>query len=165
MSKLRDKLLPVFDKVARGIPNKLGLRQYDVSLRVVSWSGSRPGMGTKTINDTAITVNQGQVGNDRPKVTLLSTRDIVASGGRYTDGDFRIGPLTPQYTDSQGRTFGTLPDELEIAIRNSPTEIFFNLKGPGMSDQVGGDWFKLVESDFTKNFGYTIVVRKTGIVF
>lgn len=164
MSKLRDNLLPVFDKVARGIPNKLGLRQYDVSLRTISWSGSRPGVGTKTITDVHFSVNQGKAGNDRPKVTLVSTREIVASGGRYTEGDFRIGPMTPQYTDSQGRTFGTTPDDFQLAIKNSPTEIFFNLKGPGMSDQVGGDWFELVETDFTKNFGYTIVVRKTGIV-
>lgn len=159
--KLRDTLLPVFDTVARGIPNLLGLRQYDVSLRVVSWSGARPGLGTKTVADHPVTVNQNTAGNNRPKVILVSTREVIASGGRYVDGDFRIGPLTPQYTTSAG-TFGTLPGDLEQQLQTHPSEVYFNLKGPGMNDQTNGDWFKLVETNFAKNFGYTIIVRKAG---
>lgn len=162
MTKLRDSLLPVFDTVARGIPNILGLRQYDVSLRIVRWSGARPGLGTKTVINHPITVNQNQTGNNRPKVVLVSTRELIASGGKYTDGDYRIGPLTPQYTDINGDTYGTLPSDIEQAVRDNPQEIFFNMKGPGMSDQVNGDWFKMVEANFSRNFGYTIVIRKTG---
>jgi len=163
MVKLRDKLLPVFDKVARGIPNKLGLRQYDVTLRIVSWSGARPGLGVKTVVNHDITVNQAKPDNDRPKVKLLTTRDIIASGGRYTEGDYRIGPLTPQYTKN-GITYGTVPEDIEQQIQVSPQEIYFNLKGPGMSDPVGGDWFSLLSSDFSKNFGYNFVVRKTASI-
>lgn len=164
MTKLRDSLLPVFDLVARGIPNILGLRQYDVALRIVSWTGARPGLGTKTVTDYPVTVNQNQPGNNRPKVTLVSTREVIASGGLYTDGDYRIGPLTPQYTTIDGYTYGTLPDDIEQLVRTNPQEIYFNMMGPGMSDPIGGDWFKLVEANFSKNFGYTLVIRKAGLV-
>jgi hypothetical protein len=162
MTKLRDKLLPVFDKVARGIPNKLGLRQFDISLRIVSWSGTRPGLGTKTVTDYPVTVNQNTAGNNRPKVKSISSHEIIASGGLYSQDDYRIGPLTPQYV-SGGITYGTLPSDVEIAIQAHPAEVFFNMQGPGMT-AISGDWFSLIDADFSKNFGYTLVIRKTAQV-
>ena len=161
MTKLRDKLLPVFDKVARGIPNKLGLRQFDISMRIVTWTGARPGLGTKVTTDYPVTVNQNMAGNNRPKLVSVSSREVVASGGRYSTDDYRVGPLTPQYVKN-GITYGTLPSDVEISIKTIPTEIFFNLKGPGVSDAINGDWFSLVDADFSKNFGYTLVIRKTA---
>lgn len=162
MTKFRDAFLPVVDQIGRGIPNLFGLRQYDVSLSVVSWTGARPGLGTSTVHTYPITVNQNQTGDNRPKVVQVSAREVIASAGLYTEGDYRIGPLTPSYTTVDGNTFGTLPSDIEQALQTRPQEIFFNLNGPGMSDEIEGDWFKLVEANFAKNFRYEIVIRKLG---
>ena len=163
-AKFRDQFLPLVDLIGQGLPNMFGLRQFDLSLTLVSWSGTRPGLGTKTLTTYPITVNQAQAGNDRPKVEQVSTRDIIASGGLYSQGDYRIGPLTPSYLGPDGYTvLGTLPNHIEQAVQSNPQEIFINMQGPGMSDPVAGDWFKLVEANFTKNFRYEIVIRKNAV--
>ena len=162
VAKFRDQFLPLIDLIGQGLPNMFGLRQYDVSLSVVAWTGSRPGLGTNTVATYPITVNQNKAGNNRPKVAQLSTREVLASAGLYVEGDYRIGPLTPHYVTVDGYAFGTLPGDIEKALQTNPQEIFFNLNGPGMSDPTGGDWFKLVKANFANNFHYDIVIRKTA---
>lgn len=163
MTKFRDAFLPVVDQIGRGLPNLFGLPQYDVSLSVVSWSGARPGLGTLTAGGPyALTVNADQLGNNRPKVVQVTAREVFASGGLYAEGDYRIGPLTPAYVALDGSPAGTLPSDVERLVVSNPQEVFFNLKGPGMSDPTGGDWFKLVEANFAKPFRYTFVIRKTA---
>lgn len=159
MAKLRENLLPVFDKIARGIPNKLGLRRYDLFIRTIQWSGDRPGLGTQTVVDFPITVNQGEIGNDRPKVVQLKSGEIIASAGRYSDGDYRIGPLTPSYVEN-GITYGSLPSDIEVAVQTNPQEIFINMRNPDVEEE--GNWFKIINTNFSRNFGYTFVIRQTA---
>ena len=159
MVKLRESLLPVFDKVARGIPNKLGLRRFDVFIRKVTWDGERPGLGNPTVTDFPIVVNQNEPDNNRPKVVQLKSAEVVASGGRYQDGDYRVGPLTPQYVEN-GNTYGSLPNDILLDLQTNPTEIFVNLTNPDV--EVEGNWFKVVNTNFSRNFGYTFVIRQTS---
>lgn len=156
---LRDDLLPVFDDVARGIPNELGLRRYDLFLRKIQWSGERPGLGTKTVVDFPITVNKGTLGLDRPKVVQLKSAEIVASAGKYSDGDYRIGPLTPSYVENN-ITYGSLPSDIQVELETNPEEIFINMRNPDV--EVEGNWFKIVNTNFSRNFGYTFVIRQTA---
>lgn len=159
---LRDDLLPIFDQIARGIPNELGLRRYDLFIRTIEWSGERPGLGTKTVTDTPITVNQGISGLDRPKVVQLKSSEVIASAGRYQDGDWKIGPLTPLYQDSDGNIFGSLPSDIIIQLQSNPTEIFINMKNPDVD--TDGVWCKIINTNFSRNFGYTFIIRQTAEV-
>lgn len=85
----RDGLLPSLDAI-RSIPGNLGLRLIPVTVRVRQWTGQRVGLGTVTVTDTRLLVD-GQ----NPRVVQLKTEDIVRSAGKYSSGDWRIGPVTP----------------------------------------------------------------------
>jgi hypothetical protein len=151
---LREALLPVIDQL-RGLPGQLGLRQFTVSIIKREWTGSRVGLGFSTDTETPIRVD---LGSYTPKVVMLSSRDIMASGGLYTDQDLKIGPITPPFT-------GSTVDGNDITVfdptpNESPTEIFFLITGPGYPEE--GAWFKKIAQDVTGNFRYMFTVRKTA---
>ncbi len=161
MTNFKTNFLPKYDAIRNGIVNKFGLRNYDLFIRQISWTGSRPGLGDKSIVDTLIQTFNGL----RPKVELLSTKEVAASGGKYSDGDYKISSLVPQYTTIDG-SVGYLPSDIQLAIQKSSgttiaTEIYVNMKGPGMSS-IEGDWFTIVEFDFSKNFQYSFIIRKSA---
>lgn len=89
---LKDDLLPLLDEL-RGIPGELGFRPYQVEVRKVSWSGSRPGQGTRTITSTPLLVGNGQ----DPKVRSVTRKDVVAGTIEAVEGQWDIGPLTPAF--------------------------------------------------------------------
>lgn len=166
MTKFRDKFMYRMDKLGRGIPNKFGLRQFDIFLQVKSWSGQTAGEGTQTVLTVPVWVNttKPNSGNNRPNVRQLSQQDVVASGGELSDIDFKIGPLTPSFVNPRdGYTYGTLPSDIEKMVQSNPQEIYVIIKGPGMSDSVNGDKFKIISSDFTHNFEYFFTARKIGV--
>ena len=84
----RDDLLDDIDEI-REIPGELGLRLFTVEVFRRDWSGERPGLGTGYDTVTSVLV-----GTYNPKVTQVSSRDIIASAGQYQDQDLRIGPIT-----------------------------------------------------------------------
>lgn len=147
---LRTSLLPVLERLRGTIPVQLGLRPYSVTVRVRTWTGQRPGMGTHSDVDTVLG-NAGQ----NVKVTLISSRDIVASGGRYTAGDFRVGPLTPSHA-----TGGTPLSVFDPPRSATAREIFFIVTGPGLPDE--GAVCKRVDANPYGLFRSEIVVRRTG---
>lgn len=150
----RDNFLPTYDKIRNTITNQFGLRQYDVSVRIVKWTGSRPGLGTPDIQDIQITANKSS--NLRPKVQLVSSREIALSGGKYRDGDFKVSSIIPKINEDTGY------DPSEIALTpQKGAEVYFRLKGPGMHNP-DGDWFDLVEVNFSKNFEYQFILRKSA---
>ena len=164
-SNLRDDLLPMINEL-RGLPTEFGLRLYTVTIRVTTWSGASddvPGAGTKTTTETPIVLD-GYGGTVRPKVTLLSTRDIIASGGLYTDGDYRIDYITPQYMNTEcdgSLTLAGVPvSQFEIPEGTSPTQIVFVLTGPEFPN---GALFKKIQTYTFKPFHYSFVVRKIGV--
>lgn len=150
----RDSFLPAVD-VFRGIPGIFGLRLFTVSVVSRTWTGTRPGLGTSVDATTGIKVDLGVY---QAKVTLVSANDAVASGGLYTNQDIRIGPITPPYTGSSAD--GSAITVFDPVVGASPTEIFFNIKGPGYP--VAGAWFLKKSQDVTRSFRYSFVVSRTA---
>lgn len=153
---LRDELLPVFDDV-RQLMDELGLRKYDVIMRVITWSGDRPGVGAKTVVDTPLTIGGGR----RVKVKLISSQAIIASAGKYAEGDYKVGPFTPTFAGG-----GVDPSYFDPIPTGAPTEIFYKLKGPGVPGTPGveeGTWFKKIDQSTDGNFRYDFVLRAVGV--
>lgn len=153
MSALSEALKASLDKV-RAIPGILGLRPYTVYIRVRIWSGERPGLGTKTDTDTDLTVNDGYA----PRVRQLTEKDVVASGGLYSDQDFEI-LLTPAFVSSCG-IGGYLVSAFDPSTSSNPTEVFFNIKGPGLP--ATGGWYKKISQDVSSALTNTFIIRKTA---
>jgi hypothetical protein len=149
---LRDNCLPIFEN-ARVLLDNLGFRRYDVLLRVIDWSGATTGKGTKTTLDTPLVIQQ----THRIKVRRLTSQDILASGGKYSDGDYRVGPITPIYIDVNGQTGGQLVDYFDPdKSLTSKREFYFRLTGPGMDL---GKWFKKIDQQVDTNFSYYFTLR------
>jgi hypothetical protein len=151
---LRDDLLPIADSI-RGIPGELGLRGHTVTARVRTWSGGRPGVGTKIDTDTVLTVGAGAY---NPKVTRVNEKDITASGGLYRQLDVKVGPFTPEYTGG-----GVTTAILDPASTLVAAEILFKIEGPGYPS--GGAWFEKVGTEMSTSANSTkrfIVLRQTG---
>jgi len=182
----RTRLLPVFEQLRGKIPGALDLRPYKVTVRVRTWTGARPGLGTATDVDVPL-YNAGF----NVKVTAISMKDVVASGGRYSAGDFRIGPFTPPYETTSATSYelnpgllgilaalglpftpplsspATTPSGVQLAMIDPPRtsattarEVFFLLEGPGFPNE--GAWCRRVEANTFSNFRSEIVVRRTG---
>jgi len=147
---LRTSLLPALEKLRGIIPSQLGLRPHSVTVRVRTWTGPRPGVGTYTDVDTVLT-NAGY----NVKIKPITTQDIVASGGRYASGDFRVGPLTPEHA-----TGGTPDSVIDPPRSATAREVFFILEGPGLPSE--GAFCKRVDANPFGLFRSEIVVRRTG---
>jgi len=155
MGTFREGLLPALD-VIRGIPGQLGLRLFEVTVVQRSWSGPRAGIGGRVDTSTAVRV---ALGTYQTKVRQVTERDIIASGGVYNTQQFVVGPITPPFTGSAAD--GDAITAFEPPVGTAPTEVFFNIKGPGFP--TAGGWFKKVGQDVTKSFRYTFVVEKTAV--
>ena len=151
---LRDSLLPALD-VIRGIPAALGMRLYTVAVVQRTWTGARPGLGTKTDVTTGVKVDLGIF---QTTVRQLTERDVIASGGLYNTQQFRVGPITPPFAGSTAD--GDAISVFDPVVGSTGVEIFFNIKGPGFPS--GGGWFKKVGQDVSRPFRYTFIVEKTA---
>lgn len=153
-SNLRDALLPAID-IIRGIPGALGMRLFTVSVFSRTWTGSRVGLGTNNDSSTGVKVDLGVY---QTKVRQLTQKDVVASAGLYSLQDFEIGPITPPYVGSVAD--GDAITVFDPALGAQPTEIFFNIRGPGFP--ATGGWFKKKGQDVTKSYRYMFTVSKTS---
>lgn len=144
---LRDSCLPIFES-ARVLLADVGLRRYDVTMRVVTWSGPRVGDGTRTAVDAPLAI-QGR----RPGVRQVSQKDIIASGGKYQDGDYRIGPFTPSFPGG-----GLEPVDFNPAADATAREVYYKIVGPGLES---GAWFSKVEQKPDSAFAYYLTVRRS----
>lgn len=148
MSLVSD-LLPMIDEL-RGLPGQLGARPFtSVRLRTRTWSGQRPGDGTPTDVFVAL-----ETGGEAVGVRNLSSREVYASAGRYTDADYRLGPLTPAF-DGGGYT----PAQLAPSSGARNVEKHVILIGPGEPD-AGSVW-TIVGTDLTNAIGYFLTIRRT----
>jgi hypothetical protein len=151
---LRDQVLPIFEG-ARVLLAQAGLRRHDVVMRVVTWSGASVGEGTKTVVDTPLVI-QGE----RVKVRRVEQKDVVASGGRWEDVVYRVGPFTPAFT-SAGKypTGGLTPAAFNPAETTTGREVYYKITGPGLES---GAWFEKIEQESDRAFSYYFNVRKTA---
>jgi hypothetical protein len=155
---LKDDLLPMVDRL-REIPGMLGLRVLTAFVRVVTWSGTRVGEGTRAVADTQLVVGPGR---QPVKVESVSAEDVAASGGLYQAQDLRIGPLTPDYADLL-LVGGYKKSDIDPAVGTLPTEIFVVIKGASKSPT--GDLYKRVGlgDEEASALHRIFVVRSLGI--
>jgi len=116
------------------IPYDLGLRPYRVFLTKIQYTGTRPGLGTRTRTDTEILIGDGY-----PIVRQVSAKDVFASGGLLNDKDFKMVLIDPYNT---GTYFGGSDDTL---LWNPPvdgynSQIYFHIYGKGFP--TDGQYFK-----------------------
>lgn len=149
---LRDDLLPLVDEL-RALPGELGFRPFtSVVLRTRTWSGEEPGDGTPTDVNLAL-----ETGGQVVKVAQLTSREVQASAGRYTQADFKVGPLTPQHTREDTTTGGYTPTQLAPSTTARNVERHIILTGPG---EPGSEWI-IVGETFTGSFRYSLIIRRT----
>lgn len=149
---LRDDLLPQIEAL-RGIPGALGFRPYtSVVLRTRTWSGAEPGDGTHTDENLSLTA-----GGQPAKVRQISAREVQASGGRYTDADFIVGPLTPRHTAPGGGSAGYTAAQLAPGSSARNVERHVVLTGPGESSS---EWL-IVGDQKDRALRYMLTIRRT----
>ena len=123
---LRDSLLPALATV-RSIPGLLGLRESRAYLRTATWSGSLPGVGTRTTADVEI-LEDGQ-----PPRIEQATTDDVQSFGDVVLGGITIGPLTPGGPVDQ--------EDIEAALAAGKTR---HIRVTGGRWRTAGQMFRIV---------------------
>ena len=154
MTTFRDAILPALDTI-RGIGDSLGLRRFTCSTVLRVWSGARVGLGSNVDSTKEFRLSAGA---HRVRIRQLSSREIVASGGYYSDQDLKIGPITPPYpgSDADNSTiaiFDPTPDGV-------PAEYWFKIEGDGIPS--GGAWYKKLTQTTTRPLHYEVIVRNTG---
>lgn len=114
---------------ARSIAGGLGLRQYDVSVLIESWSGSIAGEGTLTSTETAVT-EKGQP----PKVRSANEKRVAL--GLAEVGEITVGPLTPvegsawATLEQTGATTGKLA-KLKLTHRETGDVLYYRIVESG----------------------------------
>lgn len=149
----------------RSIGGLLGLRVFTVTVRVRTWDGSQPGNGAYTDVDTSL-VNTMTTGQTFPvRVQQVSRRDVIASGGVYTDRDLRFGPMTPPYPAGIFPAGGFDDSTLDVApsAEEQAREVFWRITGPSQGIPPQGAWFEKVGEEYTALHAY-VILRANGRV-
>ncbi len=137
---LRSDLLPTF-QATRVLINDLGFRTNNLTISTKTWASGRPGVGSATYSSITIT--------PPPKIREVSAREIASSGGRYQEGDLRVTKITPAFSGG-----GYTPAQIRPTTVTSGVEVLYVVAGPSAGD------YRLVDSDFSKNFGYELTIRR-----
>jgi hypothetical protein len=160
---LRDVLLAPLDLIRAlpGIP-ALNLRPFQVYQRVRVWAGGRPGLGavTETITQVFNTQVINSVANVYPvRVQKVAKRDVIASGGQFSDNDYKVGPMTPSYgTPPLSGGYGQSSfDPPPIA---SAVEVVWWVLGPDLPPAPGVIFDKISEEG--TDLHYYVWLRQTG---
>lgn len=149
---LRDKLLPVLDKAGRAKMQAFGLRPNGLTIRTRTWFVDGVTWAPGGIRAPgAIFVDSDLVLSPTPRIREVSSREVASSGGLYQDGDLRVTKITPQYTGAGGG--GYTPLQLRpVGAEN--VEILYVVTGPSAGEH------ELVDSDFSRNWGYELTIRR-----
>jgi hypothetical protein len=157
-------ILPALDAI-RAIGGLLGLRVFTVKIRKRVWTGSRPGLGTSTDFDTTLT-NQAADGSEQPvRARQLTRREAIASGGKYTDRDLKVGPMTPDYIASILAAGGWDDNTLDPNPTSSAVEILWILTtndGESHGLPPTGIVCEKVGEDGQSSLHYYVFLRATG---
>ena len=151
MATLRDSLLPVLQRF-RNLSVQLGVRQYQLWIRRITWSGARVGIGTATTTDTYL---------GRPQFRRVHNEEIIA-GSVMSEETFEVGPFTPAHSQpfSTPDTLALTPEDLSPSQNGTPTEIYYVVRGPGQP--ATGALFEKVSESLERTFRYTITIKSVG---
>jgi hypothetical protein len=142
----------LLDSIRTSYPNDYALRPVTLTVRVKTWSGTSVGPpGTATTDDTVIA---GPAGN-RYKLRAVTEKDIVASGGKYQAGQYRVGPITPPYAGGPI----TADDIIPPKIAGLGREVYY-----GVTDATGiTQWCSMVGAETMHALHWYLVLKPTGI--
>jgi hypothetical protein len=144
----------------RGIAGELGLRPYTVTVQLLTYSGLRVGNGTKTAGPVLTLFHTMGPSAQPVRVRQLTRKEIVASGGLYTDRYFKVGPMTPAYGAYVNQFAGGNTDaQLDPEATIYPTEVIWAMTGPGLP--AGGAAFSKIGEEATA-LHYFIFLRQSG---
>lgn len=151
MATLRDSLLPIVQKF-RDLSVEFGVRQFQVWIRVITWSGSRVGVGTATTTDTYL---------GKPKFRDVTSKDVIA-GSVMGEQIYEIGPFTPSHSgpSTTPDTLNVSPADLSPPQNGTPTEVYYVVKGPGLPES--GALFERVSDSLEKPFRYMVTIKAIG---
>lgn len=150
----REDMRELIDSIRGPIPGELGLRQIRSFVVTREWTGSMVGQGTSTVLIREILCDVYS-----PKVVEVSSRDIVASGGQFEQGDVSIGPVTPPWLTGGVNSALLNPDP-----SGSPTEVYVCTVEPEV-DGGSINWYTRISTDKSfAHFRRMLVVRKTAAV-
>lgn len=162
------ELLSDLDEI-RGIVGELGLRVYTASVLVTTWTppagqNARPGLGTRVDVTLPFTNTAPTSGDPNPSVGVrqLKRQEVVSSGGKYTDRDLKIGPITPAFAATLAQYGGGFADpniDPEQPATPVAREIHWVISGPSIP--VGGTKFSKIGEEATA-LHYFVIVRQTG---
>ncbi len=149
---LREDLLPDVQTI-RDIAVDFGIRRFQVWTRVITWSGSRPGLGTEAATDTYL---------GRVKVRDVKSKDVVAGMSELTDAVYELGPFTPEHSGASPTpdTIAPTTDMLAPPQTSTAAESYYLLKGPGLP--TDGVLCERVGDTTTGPFRYMVTVRAIG---
>lgn len=160
MADFADAFLPALDQL-RGIAGILGFRGTKVTVRVVSWTGARQGLGIQSYIDTVLTVASNNPQN--PRVTQVNARDALASGGLYTNQDLKVGPFSPPFLATAlikaGGIGHDIINPLQPTAGSSYKEIHFKVEGKGFQFPV---WFERIEDEAIPTLHRFLFLRRSG---
>ncbi len=136
------------DEIRASIPTDIGVRSVTLIVRTIAFTGDFLTGGTAASTDKAITNPSGS----RYKVRVVSTKDIVASGGKYQQGALRVGPITPPYP---GGGF-TKNDLIPASAAN--LEVHY-----GITDQTGQtQWCTMASNDTVHDLHWYLILNPAG---
>lgn len=138
------------DEIRSGEPTEHSLRTVTLTVRIKTWSGPQVRSGTATTTNTVI---NGAAG--RYKVRELTVKDVVVSGGKYQEGQLRVGPMTPPYPGGPFTAAELIPPK----PAGQGQEVYY-----GLTDESGAtQWCSMVGSDTLHALHWYITLKPTGI--
>lgn len=142
---------------ALAVPGLLGLRPYQVFAVHVTWSGERPGIGTKTITETELLI-----GGQKPICKQVSASDIFLSNGLLIDKDLKLKLIDEYQTDDM-----TSPGGIANSLINPPEDpngysLQLYFKVIGGEHPTTGQYYKRIRSEDDCNLTKTIWLRATA---
>lgn len=150
MPTFREAFAPTLDAIRTGIPTAFGLRTVTLTVRVKLWSGPQVRSGVATTTDTDIAGASG-----RYKVRELTVKDVVVSGGKYQEGQLRVGPITPPYP---GGPF-TAADLIPPKPAGQGQEVYYGLT----TDAGQTQWCSMVGADTLHALHWYVTLKPTGV--
>lgn len=115
-----------------------------LTVRTRVWSGGLRGLGTTT--DTDVVVNQ------KYPIREVSSLEIAGSGGRYEQGDLKVGPITPAWVDG-AQSGGFTTAQLNPTGADG-TEIIYLIVGSHPGE------YQLIDLSSSRAFSYFLILGR-----
>lgn len=144
-----DRFRPRLDRIRTNIPSRIGVRSATLVVRTTQFLGDFLTGGESVSEDKTIAGPNG----GRYKVRIVSTKDVVASGGLFQQGAMRVGPITPPYPGGPWTKDDLIPPS------HAGREVIY-----GITDQTGQtQWCKMASNDTVHDLHWFIILNPLGV--